>query len=104
MSKQIIKISDNAVLRIKEIMSQAKTSTIGVRVGVKSGGCAGMTYIMEYATDIKSNEEIIEEKGVKILIDPKAIMYLLGTEMDRIPKAVRLNPSGERSFCTYMYM
>mgnify|MGYP001365338963 CR=1 FL=1 len=82
MSKQIIKISDNAVLRIKEIMSQAKTSTIGVRVGVKSGGCAGMTYIMEYATDIKSNEEIIEEKGVKILIDPKAIMYLLGTEMD----------------------
>ena len=82
MSKQIIKISDNAVLRIKEIMAQAKTSTIGVRVGVKSGGCAGMTYIMEYASDIKSNEEVIEEKGVKILIDPKAIMYLLGTEMD----------------------
>ena len=82
MSKQIIKISENAVLRIKEIMAQAKTSTIGVRVGVKSGGCAGMTYIMEYASDIKSNEEVIEEKGVKILIDPKAIMYLLGTEMD----------------------
>ena len=82
MRQQIIKISDNAVLRIKEIMAQAKASTIGVRVGVKSGGCAGMTYIMEYASDIKSNEEVIEEKGVKILIDPKAIMYLLGTEMD----------------------
>ena len=82
MSKQIIKISDNAVLRIKEIIAQAKAPTIGVRVGVKSGGCAGMTYIMEYASDIKSNEEVIEEKGVKILIDPKAIMYLLGTEMD----------------------
>ena len=82
MSEQIIKISDNAVVRIKQIMSYAKDSTIGVRVGVKSGGCAGMTYIMEYATDIKPNEEIIEEKGVKILIDPKAIMYLLGTEMD----------------------
>ena len=82
MRQQIIKISDNAVLRIKEIMAQAKASTIGVRVGVKSGGCAGMTYIMEYASDIKSNEEVIEEKGVKVFIDPKAIMYLLGTEMD----------------------
>ena len=82
MSDQIIKISDNAVDRIKKIMSQAHNQTIGVRVGVKSGGCAGMSYVMEYATDIKPNEEIIEEKGVKVLIDPKAVMYLLGTEMD----------------------
>ena len=82
MSKQVIKISDKAVERIKEIMSQAHNSSIGVRVGVRSGGCAGMSYIMEYANEIKPNEEIIEDKGVKILIDPKAIMYLLGTEMD----------------------
>ena len=82
MSKQIIKLSDNAVNRIKEIMSAAENSTIGVRVGVKSGGCAGMSYIMEYAKEIRPNEEIIEDKGVKVLIDPKAIMYLLGTEMD----------------------
>ena len=82
MSEQIIKISDNAVSKIKEIMSQANNTTIGVRVGVKSGGCAGLSYIMEYATDVKPNEEIIEEKGVKVLIDPKAVMYLLGTEMD----------------------
>ena len=82
MSEQIIKLSDNAVKRIKEIMSEAENSAVGVRVGVKSGGCAGMSYIMEYAVDIKDNEEIIEEKGVKVLIDPKAIMYLLGTEMD----------------------
>ena len=82
MSEQIIKLSDNAVSRIKEIMSQAENLTIGVRVGVKSGGCAGMSYIMEYAKDIKANEEVIEEKGVKVLIDPKAVMYLLGTEMD----------------------
>ena len=82
MSDQIIKISDKAVNRIKEIMAQAQNSTIGVRVGVKSKGCAGMSYIMEYATDIKPNEEIVEKKGVKVLIDPKAIMYLLGTEMD----------------------
>ena len=82
MSEQVIKLSDNAASRIKEIMSQAENSTIGVRVGVKSGGCAGMSYIMEYAKDVKPNEEVIEDKGVKVLIDPKAVMYLLGTEMD----------------------
>ena len=82
MSGKVIKLSDKAVSRIKEIMSQAQNSTIGVRVGVKSGGCAGMSYVMEYAEEVKPNEEVIEDKGVKVLIDPKAIMYLLGTEMD----------------------
>ena len=82
MSEQVIKLSDNAAERIKFIMSKAEQSAIGVRVGVKSGGCAGMSYVMEYAKEIKPNEEVIEEKGVKVLIDPKAIMYLLGTEMD----------------------
>ncbi len=82
MSEQIIKLSDNAAERIKQIMSKADNSAIGVRVGVKSGGCAGMSYIMEYAKEIKPNEEVIEEKGVKVFIDPKAIIYLLGTEMD----------------------
>ena len=82
MSEQIIKLSDNAAKRIKQIMSKAENSAIGVRVGVKSGGCAGMSYVMEYANEIKPNEEVIEEKGVKVFIDPKAIMYLLGTEMD----------------------
>ena len=82
MSEQIIKLSKNAAQRIKDIMSKAEDTTIGVRVGVKSGGCAGMSYIMEYAKDVKPNEEVIKDKGVKVLIDPKAIMYLLGTEMD----------------------
>ena len=82
MSEQIIKLSDNAAERIKQIMSKAENSAIGVRVGVKSGGCAGMSYVMEYANEIKPNEEVIEEKGVKVFIDPNAIMYLLGTEMD----------------------
>ena len=82
MSNQVIKLSENAAKRIKEIMVGAETSTIGVRGGVKSGGCAGMSYVMEYAKEIKENEEVIEDKGVKVFIDPKAIMYLLGTEMD----------------------
>ena len=80
--KQIIKLSDNAALRIKEIMSNAEKNAVGVRVGVKSGGCAGMSYVMEYAKEINPNDEIIEEKGVKVVIDSGAIIYLLGTEMD----------------------
>ena len=82
MSKNVLKLSDIAAKKIKEILSSADEKTIGVRVGVKSGGCAGMSYVMEYANEIKPNEEVIEEKGVKVFIDPKAIMYLLGTEMD----------------------
>ena len=82
MSEKVIKLTDTAADRIKEIMSNADNKTIGVRIGVKSGGCAGMSYIMEYAKDKKKNDEVIEEKGVKVFIDPAAIIYLLGTEMD----------------------
>jgi len=82
MTKQIITLSDNAAQRIKEIMANTKEPSIGVRIGVKSGGCAGMSYVMEYAKSSNSNDEVIEDKGVKVLIDPNAVMYLLGTEMD----------------------
>ena len=82
MSQQVIKLSTNAAERIKEIMSKAKDKAIGVRVGVKSGGCAGMSYVMEYTKELNPNDEVIEEKGVKVFIDPAAVMYLLGTEMD----------------------
>ena len=82
MSQQVIKLSNNAANRIKEIMSKADNTAIGVRVGVKSGGCAGMSYMMEYAKEAKKNEEVIEDKGVKVFIDANAVMYLLGTEMD----------------------
>ena len=82
MNEKLIKLTDTAADRIKEIMSNADSKTIGVRIGVKSGGCAGMSYIMEYAKDKKKNDEVIEDKGVKVLIDPKAIIYLIGTEMD----------------------
>ena len=78
---QVIKLSDKAADRIKEILSENKDS-LGVRIGVKSGGCAGMSYIMEYAKAQQPNDELIEDKGVKVFIDPSAVMYLLGTEMD----------------------
>ena len=82
MTKQIISLSENAAKRIKEIMSVAEKNSLGVRVGVKSGGCAGMSYVMEYTKEINPNDEVIEDKGVKVFVDPAAIMYLLGTEMD----------------------
>ena len=82
MSKQIISLSNNAANRIKEIMSNAEKDSIGVRIGVKSGGCAGMSYVMEYTKKVNPNDEVIEDKGVKVFIDPGAIIYLIGTEMD----------------------
>mgnify|MGYP001315298309 FL=1 len=82
MSKQVITLSDRAANRVKEIISQAKEPIIGVRVGVASGGCAGMSYVMEYAKKTNPNDEVIEDKGVKVFIDSAAVMYLLGTEMD----------------------
>ena len=78
----VIKLSDNAALRIKEIMSNAEKDSLGARVSVKTGGCAGMSYVMEYTKDINPSDEIIEDKGVKVFVDSAAIMYLLGTEMD----------------------
>ena len=78
----IIKLSDNAANRIKEIMSDVESKSIGVRVAVKSGGCAGMSYVMEYAKEVNPTDEIVEDKGVKVFVDAAAVMYLLGTEMD----------------------
>ena len=82
MTKQIINLSDSAARRIKDIMSKAEKDSLGVRVGVKSGGCAGMSYVMEYTKNPNPNDEVIEEKGVKVFIDSAAVMYLFGTEMD----------------------
>ena len=79
--KQVITLSDRAAVRIKEILSKDEKS-LGIRIAVKTGGCAGMSYVMEYAKEAKQNDEFIEDKGVKVFVDPGAVMYLLGTEMD----------------------
>ena len=77
-----IRLTDAAAARMKEIMDGAEGRYIGVRVGVTNGGCAGMSYTMAYAEDVKPFEEVVEEKGVKVIIDPKAILFLIGTELD----------------------
>ena len=79
---QVMRLSEAAAERIKAVMAKAERPIAAVRVGVKNGGCAGMSYFMEYADKIDPLDEVIEDKGVRILVDPKAVLFLLGTEMD----------------------
>ncbi len=75
-------LTDAAAARMQAIMAGAAEDYVGVKVGVKNGGCAGMEYTMDYATEIGPLDEVVEDNGVKILIDPKAILFLLGSEID----------------------
>jgi len=79
---KVIRLSDAAAARIHDIMAKSEGRYIGVRVGVKNGGCAGMSYTMDYAEGQGPLDEVVEDKGVRILVDPKAVMFLVGTEMD----------------------
>ena len=80
--KQALKLSETAANRIKEIMADDQKGAIGLRVGINNAGCSGHSYFIEYAYDQKDFEEVVEDRGVKLFIDPKSIMYLIGTEMD----------------------
>ena len=79
---QVVRLTEAAAERIKAVMAKADRPITAVRVGVKNGGCAGMSYTMEYADNVNRLDEVVEDKGVRILIDPKAVLFLLGTEMD----------------------
>ena len=81
-SFQVHTLTDKAADRVKEIIAKAERPIAGVRVGVKNGGCAGMSYTMEYAEAGKPGEDVVEDKGVKVFVDPKAVLFLLGTQMD----------------------
>ena len=81
-SFKVLTLTDAAADRVKDIMATADRPIAGVRVGVKNGGCAGMSYTMEYAEAGKPGEDVVEDKGVKVFVDPKAVLFLLGTEMD----------------------
>ncbi len=79
---QVMRLTEAAADRIKELMGKSDQPIAGLRVGVRNGGCAGMAYTMEYAQATNPTDEVVEDKGVRILIDPKAVLFLLGTEMD----------------------
>ncbi|MGE0005903.1 MAG: HesB/IscA family protein [Parvibaculaceae bacterium] len=79
---KVMTLTEAAAQRVKAIMAKAKTPVVALRLGVKNGGCAGMEYTMEWAEHKRPLDEVVEDRGVKIFIDPKAILFLLGTEMD----------------------
>ena len=77
-----LRLTDAAAEQVKAAMAKAEKPYVGIRVGLKNVGCAGMSYTMEVAQSVNKFDEVIEDKGVKVLIDPKAVMFLIGTEMD----------------------
>jgi iron-sulfur cluster assembly protein len=79
---KVVTLSEAAAARVQEIMGRAERPYAGLRVGVKNGGCAGQEYVLEYAETANPLDEVIEDKGVRILIDPKAVLFLIGTEID----------------------
>ena len=81
-SPKVMTLTEAAAERVREIMNRSERPVMGLRVGVKNGGCAGMEYTMEWADRQEKLDEVIEDKGVTIFIDPKAVLFLLGTEMD----------------------
>src|SRR5215217_86824 len=100
---KVVTLTDAAANRVKDIIGKADRPIVGVRVGVKNGGCAGMSYTMEYAESVNPLDEVIEDKGVTVLIDPKAVLFLLGTEMDfqttRLSSQFVFNNPNQTSAC-----
>jgi len=79
---KVVSLTERAAARVREIMERAEKPYAGLRVGVKNGGCAGQEYILEYAEAAGPMDEVVEDKGVTILIEPKAVLFLIGTEVD----------------------
>ncbi len=79
---KVITLTERAAERVRDIVANSDREIAGLRIGVRNGGCAGMAYTMEYAEAASPMDEVVEDKGVTVLIDPKAVLFLLGTEMD----------------------
>lgn len=81
---KVVTLTEAAAMRVREIMAKAEKPYAGLRVGVKNGGCAGQEYVLEYAEEAGPLDEVVEDKGVTILIEPKAVLFLIGTEIDYV--------------------
>lgn len=84
-----ITITESAANRIKALIEKRAKPTLAIKVGVRTKGCSGLSYTIEYADEIGKFDEVVEDKGVKVLIDPKAIMFLIGTEMDYVEEKMK---------------
>lgn len=80
----MITLTDAAANRVKDLIARSEEPVLGLRVGVSTKGCSGMSYVVEYAKEQRKLEDIVEDKGVKIFIEPTAVMFLLGSEMDYV--------------------
>lgn len=78
----VMQLTEAAAMRIRDQVARSQTPVIGLRVGVEKGGCAGMSYTMDYATEIKPFDEVVESHGAKLIVDSKAVLFLLGTTLD----------------------
>ncbi len=100
---KVLTLTEAAAERVKAIMARSDAPVAGLRVGVKKGGCAGLEYTMEYAAEALPTDEVVEDKGVRILIEPAAILYLLGTEMDfkteKLTSGFVFNNPNQKSAC-----
>jgi iron-sulfur cluster assembly protein len=81
---KVVTLTEAAAERVREIMAKAEKPYAGLRVGVKNGGCAGQEYVLEYAEAANPLDEVVEDKGVTILVEPKAVLFLIGTEIDYV--------------------
>lgn len=79
---QVLSISDAAAARLKAVMASKGAGVIGLKLGIKKGGCAGMEYTMDWADKVGPTDEVVEKDGARVIIDPKAVLFLLGTQMD----------------------
>jgi iron-sulfur cluster assembly protein len=82
--KQALLVTDAAAQQIRELLARRGKPSVGVRVGVRSRGCSGLSYTLEYADEQGKFDEVVEDKGVTVLVDPKAVLFILGTEMDYV--------------------
>ncbi len=84
MSMQTMTLTDAAANRVRDLLDKRDQPSVGLRLGIRTGGCSGMAYTMEFATEKDPLDEMVEDKGVTVLIDSKALMYLIGSEMDYV--------------------
>jgi iron-sulfur cluster assembly protein len=100
---KVVTLTDAAAARVREIMESNDRPVAALKIGVKNGGCAGMSYTMEWAEEIGKFDEVVEDKGAKVVIDPKAVLFLLGTQMDyqvgKLSSGFVFNNPNETSAC-----
>lgn len=88
-ARQALMVTEAAAKRIQALLAQRGKPAVGVRIGVRARGCSGLSYTLEYADEAGRYDEVVEDKGVKVLVDPKAILFILGTEMDYVEEKLQ---------------